>query len=44
MVAHDPNLYHEFAVAAVHTGNGITRQAALQRMFRPFKRIASQLT
>ena len=43
MVAHDPNLYHEFAVAAVHSGPGITRQAALRRMFRPFKRIASQL-
>jgi len=43
MVAHDPNLYHEFAVAAADTGLGITRQAALQKMFRPFKRIASQL-
>jgi formate dehydrogenase iron-sulfur subunit len=43
MVAHDPNLYHDFAVAAVHPGPGITRQAALRRMFRPFKRIASQL-
>ena len=43
MVAHEPSLYHEFAVAAVHSGNGITRQAALRRMILPFKRIGSQL-
>lgn len=43
LVAYEPTLYHEFAVAAVHSGPGITRQAALRRMFRPFKRIASQL-
>ncbi len=43
MVAHDPNLYYEFALAAVHTVPGITRQAALRRMVRPFKRIVSQL-
>ena len=44
MVAFEPALYHEFAVASATTGSGITRQAALRRMFRPFKQIASQLS
>ena len=43
MVAFEPTLYHEFAVASATTGLGITRQAALRRMFRPFKSIASHL-
>ncbi|UCE51224.1 MAG: formate dehydrogenase [Desulfobacterales bacterium] len=43
MVGFEPNLYHESAVAsAAHFG--ITRQAALRRMFRPFRNIASQLS
>jgi len=43
MVGFEPNFYHEFAVAsAAHFG--ITRQAALRRMFRPFRNIASQLS
>ena len=43
MVGFEPNLYHEFAVAsAAHFG--ITRQAALRKMFRPFRNIASQLS
>ena len=44
LVAFEPTLYHEFAVASATTGSGITRQAALRRMFRPFKQIASQLS
>ena len=43
LVAFEPTLYHEFAVASATTGSGITRQAALRRMFRPFKNIASHL-
>jgi formate dehydrogenase iron-sulfur subunit len=43
MVAFEPTLYHEFAVASATTGSGITRQAALRKMFRPFKDIASHL-
>lgn len=43
LVAFEPTLYHEFAVASATTGYGITRQAALRRMLRPFKSIASQL-
>ena len=44
MVAFEPTLYHEFAVAAATAGPGITRQAALRRMLRPFKQIAAQLS
>jgi formate dehydrogenase iron-sulfur subunit len=42
LVGVDPNLYHEFAVASVRN-NGITRQAALRKMFRPFNRAISAL-
>jgi formate dehydrogenase iron-sulfur subunit len=42
LVAFDPNLYHEFAVASMRN-NGITRQAALRKMFRPFNRAISAL-
>ena len=42
LVNFDPNLYYEHAVAS--TGNyGITRQAALQKMFRPLTGIVSRL-
>jgi formate dehydrogenase iron-sulfur subunit len=42
LVNFDSNLYHEFAVASA--GNyGITRQAALQKMFRPLTGIVSRL-
>ena len=44
VLAFEPTLYHEFAVASATTGSGITRQAALRRMLRPFKQIASQLS
>jgi formate dehydrogenase iron-sulfur subunit len=36
MVAYEPNLYHEHAVAS-HSGFGISRQVALRRMLRPLK-------
>jgi formate dehydrogenase iron-sulfur subunit len=36
MVAYAPHLYHENAVAS-HAGYGISRQAALRRMWRPMK-------
>ncbi len=42
MVAYDPGLYHEFAVAA-HSGSGISRQVALRRMLRPLKHLVSPL-
>ncbi|MDJ0986502.1 MAG: formate dehydrogenase [Desulfobacterales bacterium] len=38
MVAYDPNLYHENAVAS-HSGAGISRQVALRRMLRPLKNL-----
>jgi formate dehydrogenase iron-sulfur subunit len=42
LVNFDSNLYHEFAVASA--GNyGLTRQAALQKMFRPLAGIVSRL-
>jgi formate dehydrogenase iron-sulfur subunit len=42
LVNFDSNLYHEFAVASA--GNyGLTRQAALQKMFRPLTGIVSRL-
>ena len=42
LVTFDPNLYHEFALASARN-YGITRQAALQKMFRPFNRAISAL-
>ena len=42
LVGFDPNLYHEHAVASVRN-HGITRQAALRKMFRPFNRAISAL-
>jgi len=42
LVAYNPELYHKFAVASVFDF-GITRQAALAKMFRPVKNIASGL-
>ena len=42
MVAHDPGLYHENAVAS-NTNFGISRQAALKRMLRPLKNFVSHL-
>jgi formate dehydrogenase iron-sulfur subunit len=40
MVAHDPSLYHEHAMAS-HSGQGISRQVALRRMLRPLKHLVS---
>jgi formate dehydrogenase iron-sulfur subunit len=42
MVAYDPSLYHEFAVAS-NTHFGISRQAALKRMLRPLRNWVSHL-
>jgi formate dehydrogenase iron-sulfur subunit len=42
LVNFDSNLYHEFAVASARN-YGITRQAALQKMFRPLTGIVSRL-
>jgi formate dehydrogenase iron-sulfur subunit len=42
MVAYDPSLYHEFAVAS-NTDFGISRQVALKRMLRPLRNLASHL-
>lgn len=42
LVAHEPGLYHDFAVASAGTP-GMTRQAALKRMFRPLRRMAPSL-
>jgi formate dehydrogenase iron-sulfur subunit len=42
MVAFEPNLYHEHAVAS-YSASGLTRQAALRKMFRPFANIVSSL-
>jgi formate dehydrogenase iron-sulfur subunit len=42
MVAHDPGLYHENAMAS-NTNSGISRQAALKRMLRPLKNFTSHL-
>ena len=42
LVGFDPNLYHENAVASVNAF-GISRQAALRKMFRPFNRAISSL-
>ena len=40
MVAYEPGLYHEHAVAS-HSGHGISRQVALRRMLRPLRNLAS---
>jgi formate dehydrogenase iron-sulfur subunit len=40
LVGFDPNLYHENAVASVNA-YGISRQAALRKMFRPFASMVS---
>jgi formate dehydrogenase iron-sulfur subunit len=42
LVVHDPDLYHEFAVASAGAA-GMTRHAALKRMFRPLRRMAGGL-
>ena len=42
MVAYDPGLYHEFAVAS-NTHFGVSRQAALKRMLRPLRNFVSHL-
>jgi formate dehydrogenase iron-sulfur subunit len=42
LTAYDPLLYHEFAIASNSTF-GVTRQAALRRMFRPLASAASQV-
>jgi len=42
LVGFDPNHYHEYAVASARN-YGITRQAALQKMFRPLTDIVSRL-
>ena len=38
----DPLLYHEFSIA-FNTSFGVTRQAALRRMFRPLMNAAAQV-
>ena len=42
LVGFDPNFYHEYAVASA-TEYGISRHAALRKMFRPLAGIVSQL-
>ena len=42
LVAHEPNRYHEFAVAATRAFD-ITRQVALKRMLRPISNIGARL-
>lgn len=42
MVAYDPGLYHEHAVAS-HSGHGISRQVALRRMLRPLKHLVPNI-
>ena len=42
LVGFDPNFYHEYAVASA-TEYGISRLAALQKMFRPLTDIVSRL-
>jgi formate dehydrogenase iron-sulfur subunit len=43
LVGFDPNLYHEHAVASAHN-YGISRQAALRKMFRPFTGMVSRMS
>ena len=42
LVGFDPNLYHQNAVASVNA-YGISRQAALRKMFRPFTGMVSRM-
>jgi len=42
LVGFDPNLYHQNAVASV-SAYGISRQAALRKMFRPFTGMVSHM-
>ena len=42
LVGFDPMLYHKNAVAAVNA-HGISRQAALRKLFRPFNGMASRM-
>jgi formate dehydrogenase iron-sulfur subunit len=42
LVGFEPSRYHEYAVASA-TEYGISRQAALRKMFRPFAGLVSQL-
>lgn len=42
LVAYEPALYHDFAVASASTP-GMTRQMALRKMFNPLAHIGSQL-
>jgi formate dehydrogenase iron-sulfur subunit len=42
LVAHEPSLYHEFAVASIRALD-ITRQVALKRMLRPITRMGARL-
>jgi formate dehydrogenase iron-sulfur subunit len=42
MVAHEPNRYHEFAVASTRTFD-ITRQVALKRLLRPITNFSARL-
>ncbi|MBN1930977.1 MAG: 4Fe-4S dicluster domain-containing protein [Desulfobacterales bacterium] len=42
LVAYEPTLYHEFAIAS-NAAFDMTRQVALRKIFRPLKNIASHL-
>jgi len=42
LVAYDPGMYHEFAVAS-NSAFDVTRSVALRKMLRPFTRITSRL-
>ncbi len=42
LVAYDPNMYHEFAVAS-NSAFDVTRSVALRKMLRPLTRITSRL-
>ena len=43
LIGFDPNLYHDHAVASA-TANGISRQAALRKMLRPFTGMVSRMS
>ncbi len=43
LVGFDPQHYHDAAVASI-TGKGMTRQAALRKMYRPFHRALSSFS
>ena len=42
LVVHEPHHYHEYALAAAHSFH-VTRQVALQRMFRPMRNFLDKL-